>query len=85
MTIGNGSTCLLFQLLRRLRQQDLYIKACLGYIVQSQPGQFRNILYQNKNKMAQRVKALVAKPDNMSSIIGTYKVEEENRYSKVTL
>lgn len=86
MTVGTGpgSTCLPFQLLRRLRQQDLYIKACLGYIVQGQPGQLRESLYQNKNK-AQWVKALVTKPDNMSSIIGTYKVEEENQCSKVTL
>lgn len=87
MTIGTGpgSTCLPFHLLRRLRQQDLYIRACLDYIVQGQPGQLREILYQNKNKMAQQVKALVTKPDNMSSIIGTYKVEEENQCSKVTL
>lgn len=87
MTVGTGpgSTCLLFQLLRRLRQQGLYIKACLGYIVQGQPGQLREILYQNKNKVAQRVKALVTKPDNRSSIIGTYKVEAENQSPKVTL
>lgn len=82
MTVGTGpgSTCLLFQLLRRLRQQGLYIKACLGYIVQGQPGQLREILYQNKNN-----KALVTKPDNRSSIIGTYKVEAENQSPKVTL
>lgn len=82
---GPGSTCLPFQLLRRLRQQDLYIKACLGYIVQGQPGQFGEILYQNKNKVVQLVKALVTKPDSMSSIIGTYKVEAENQCPKVTL
>lgn len=82
---GPGSTCLPFQLLRRLRQQGLYIKACLGYIVQGQPGQLREILYQNKNRTAQWVKALVTKPDNKSSITGTYKVEEENQCPKVTL
>lgn len=82
MTVGTGpgSTCLLFQLLRRLRQQGLYIKSCLGYIVQGQPGQLREILYQTKNN-----KALVTKPDNRSSIIGTYKVEAENQSPKVTL
>jgi hypothetical protein len=36
-------------------------------------------------KMAQQIKVLAAKPDNLSSIPGTHNVEGENRLYKVVL
>jgi hypothetical protein len=37
------------------------------------------------DKMAQRVKVLATKPENLSSVFNTYLMEEENQLSEVVL